>query len=118
MVRRMKRLKPAPTSAFVPAFARRRMSRRDFLKVTGVGLAGTSFLGVAGCTGGGGGENAGEFTLTFGPDDQVTCRTPSISSTRSTPASTRPTTARCPLTRVSTSTSFRPSFRSGRPRST
>ena len=51
MVRRMKRLKPAATSAFVPALARRRMSRRDFLKVTGVGLAGTSLLGVAGCTG-------------------------------------------------------------------
>ena len=68
MVRRMKRLKPAATSAFAPALARRRMSRRDFLKVTGVGLAGTSLLGVAGCTGGGGGSS-GEFTLTFGPEE-------------------------------------------------
>lgn len=43
------------------------MSRRDFLKISGAGLAGAALLGVAGC-GGGGGGGSGEFTFTFGPD--------------------------------------------------
>ena len=50
-----------------PASAVSRMSRRDFLKISGTGLAGAALLGVAGC-GGGGGESAGEFTFSFGPD--------------------------------------------------
>lgn len=37
-----------------------RLSRRDFLKVGGAGLAGATLLGVAGCGGGGGGEGEGE----------------------------------------------------------
>ena len=40
----------------------KRLSRRDFLKVTGAGLTGAMFLGAAGCgeTVGGGGNNGGE----------------------------------------------------------
>ena len=41
------------------------MSRRDFLKIGGAGLAGATLLGVAGC-GGGGGQASGEITLGFG----------------------------------------------------
>jgi multiple sugar transport system substrate-binding protein len=65
----VKRIRSEQESASLPPIARRRMSRRDFLKVTGVGLAGTSFLGIASCTGGSGGGTGSEFTLTFGPDD-------------------------------------------------
>ncbi len=36
-----------------------RISRKDFLKIGGAGLLGTSLLGVAGCGGGGGGGQAG-----------------------------------------------------------
>ena len=49
--------------------AGRRMSRRDFLKVGGTGLAGAALLGVAGC--GGGEEPTGGMTslvFSFGPD--------------------------------------------------
>jgi multiple sugar transport system substrate-binding protein len=45
--------------------AGRRMTRRDFLKVGGVGLAGAALLGTAGC-GGGGEQGSGEVTLGFG----------------------------------------------------
>jgi multiple sugar transport system substrate-binding protein len=41
------------------------MTRRDFLKVGGVGLAGAALLGTAGC-GGGGEQGSGEVTLGFG----------------------------------------------------
>jgi multiple sugar transport system substrate-binding protein len=48
----------------------RRINRRDFLKVGGVGFAGVALLGAAGCGGGGGGGEGGvqRFTFTFGPD--------------------------------------------------
>ena len=36
-----------------------RISRRDFLKISGAGLVGASLLGVAGCGGGGGGAQQG-----------------------------------------------------------
>jgi multiple sugar transport system substrate-binding protein len=42
------------------------MSRRDFLKVGGAGLAGAALLGVAGCGGGGGGS--GNIILSHGPE--------------------------------------------------
>jgi multiple sugar transport system substrate-binding protein len=45
--------------------AGRRISRRDFLKIGGAGLAGAALLGAAGC-GGGGGQAKGEITLGFG----------------------------------------------------
>jgi multiple sugar transport system substrate-binding protein len=47
------------------------LSRKDFLRLGGAGLAGATLLGVAGCGGGGqGGSN--EITLSFGPDDTGT----------------------------------------------
>lgn len=53
-----------------------RLNRRDFLKVSGAGLAGATLLGVAGCGGGGGPEEAddGSIIITFamGPDDTGT----------------------------------------------
>jgi multiple sugar transport system substrate-binding protein len=48
----------------------RRMNRRDFLKMSGAGLAGATLLGAAGCGGGGGGGNT--LTLSMGPDDSGT----------------------------------------------
>jgi trehalose/maltose transport system substrate-binding protein len=56
------------------ALTERAMSRRDFLKLGGAGLAGATLLGVPGC-GGGGGEQAGSATklvFSFGPDDSGT----------------------------------------------
>ena len=50
----------------------RGLSRRDFLKVGGAGLAGAAFLGAAGC---GGGEQAGgatEIYFTSAPDESGT----------------------------------------------
>jgi len=41
-------------------------NRRDFLKMGGVGLAGATLLGAAGCGGGGGGSFNGEITVGFG----------------------------------------------------
>ena len=56
--------------------AGRRINRRDFLKMGGVGLAGASLLGVAGCGGGGGGNQGSDgktqVTFSFGPDDSGT----------------------------------------------
>jgi multiple sugar transport system substrate-binding protein len=46
----------------------RGLSRRDFLKVGGAGLAGAAFLGAAGCGGGEQGGGATEIYFTSGPD--------------------------------------------------
>ncbi len=46
------------------------LSRRDFLKLGGAGLAGAALLGTAGCGGGGSGSN--DVLLSFGPDDTGT----------------------------------------------
>jgi multiple sugar transport system substrate-binding protein len=43
------------------------MTRRDFLKVGGAGLAGAALLGTAGC-GGGGGGGSGDLIFSHGPD--------------------------------------------------
>ena len=43
------------------------LSRKDFLRLGGAGLAGAAFLGVAGCGGGGGGGTGG-ITFSWGPE--------------------------------------------------
>jgi multiple sugar transport system substrate-binding protein len=50
-----------------------RLSRRDFLRLSGAGLAGAALLGGAGC-GGGGGQAGGvtNIVFSFGPDDSGT----------------------------------------------
>jgi multiple sugar transport system substrate-binding protein len=48
------------------------LSRRDFLKVGGTGLAGAALLGVAGCGGGEQGGGATELYFTAPPDDSGT----------------------------------------------
>ena len=50
------------------------LSRRDFLKLGGAGLAGAALLGTAGCGGGGGGQGAGpaQIIFSFGPDESGT----------------------------------------------
>lgn len=51
------------------SFAGGGISRREFLKVGGTGLAGAALLGIAGCGGGGGGAGgATELTFSFFPD--------------------------------------------------
>ncbi len=56
--------------------ARRGISRRSFLKMSGAGLAGAALLGAAGCGGGGGPERAEDgsilFTFSFGVDPSGT----------------------------------------------
>ncbi len=47
--------------------AGRRINRRDFLKMSGAGLAGAALLGASGCGGGGGGS--GNLIFSMGPDD-------------------------------------------------
>ena len=47
--------------------AGRRINRRDFLKISGAGLAGAALLGASGCGGGGGGS--GNIIFSMGPDD-------------------------------------------------
>ena len=47
------------------------LSRRDFLKLGGAGLAGAALLGTAGC-GGGGESGSNDVLLSFGPDDTGT----------------------------------------------
>jgi multiple sugar transport system substrate-binding protein len=47
-------------------FAGRKLNRRDFLKMSGAGLAGAALLGASGCGGGGGGS--GEIIFSMGPD--------------------------------------------------
>jgi multiple sugar transport system substrate-binding protein len=49
------------------AFAGRKLNRRDFLRMSGAGLAGAALLGASGCGGGGGGS--GNITFSMGPDD-------------------------------------------------
>jgi multiple sugar transport system substrate-binding protein len=51
-------------SAVLPG---RRINRRDFLKMSGTGLAGAALLGASGCGGGGGGS--GNIVFSMGPDD-------------------------------------------------
>jgi multiple sugar transport system substrate-binding protein len=50
----------------------KRLSRRDFLKVGGAGLAGTALLGAAGCGGGRQGGGPIELVFTAAPDDTET----------------------------------------------
>jgi len=50
----------------------RALSRRDFLKLGGAGLAGAALLGTAGCGSGGIGQSGGDVTnlvFSFGPDE-------------------------------------------------
>src|ERR671921_61180 len=47
------------------------LSRREFLKLGGAGLAGAAPMGSAAC-GGGGGSDSGELIISFGPDDTGT----------------------------------------------
>src|ERR687898_3348088 len=47
----------------------RKLNRRDFLKMSGAGLAGAALLGASGCGGGGGGS--GNIAFSMGPDDEV-----------------------------------------------
>jgi multiple sugar transport system substrate-binding protein len=49
------------------------MTRRDFLKVGGAGLAGAALLGTAGC-GGGGGGGSGNLIFSHGPDQSGVVR--------------------------------------------
>ena len=49
---------------------RTKLSRRDFLKVTGMGAAGAALLGTAGCGGGGGQGGGGDNTLEFWAFDE------------------------------------------------
>src|ERR671910_2087551 len=44
-------------------FAGRKLNRRDFLKLSGAGLAGAALLGAAGCGGGGGGSGKLIFSM-------------------------------------------------------
>jgi multiple sugar transport system substrate-binding protein len=52
------------------AFAGRKLNRRDFLKMSGAGLAGAALLGTAGC--GGGGGSSGNLVFTMGRDTSQT----------------------------------------------
>jgi multiple sugar transport system substrate-binding protein len=48
----------------------KRVSRREFLKIGGTGLAGAALLGAAGC--GGGGQGGGnELVFSWGPTTPV-----------------------------------------------
>ena len=46
--------------------AGRKLNRRDFLKMSGAGLAGAALLGATGC---GGGSGSGNLIFSMGPDD-------------------------------------------------
>jgi len=59
------------SKAIVPGgrrFICKDISRRDFLKIGGAGLAGAALLGVAGCGGGSEVGGATELTFSFFPD--------------------------------------------------
>src|SRR5215218_3500968 len=58
------------SAAGMRALSGRRMSRRDFLKMSGAGLAGATLLGATGC-GGGGGSSGGRICA-MGPGDTGT----------------------------------------------
>jgi multiple sugar transport system substrate-binding protein len=49
------------------AYIGRKLNRRDFLKMSGAGLAGAALLGATGC--GGGGSGSGDVIFSMGPDD-------------------------------------------------
>ena len=49
--------------------AGRKFNRRDFLKMSGAGLAGAALLGGTACGGGGGGS--GNLIFSMGPDDRA-----------------------------------------------
>jgi multiple sugar transport system substrate-binding protein len=53
------------------ALTGRGISRRDFLKIGGAGLAGAALLGAAGC-GGGGGGGTGDIVFAMGADTSGT----------------------------------------------
>jgi multiple sugar transport system substrate-binding protein len=55
----------------VAVTSRGSLSRRDFLKLGGAGLAGAALLGVAGC-GGGGGAGSGKLIFSHGPEPSGT----------------------------------------------
>ncbi len=57
------------------ALAGRGISRRDFLRIGGAGLAGAALLGAAGCGGGGGGGGTGDIILAMGTDSSGTLPT-------------------------------------------
>ena len=63
------------TPADTPAPAVSWMSRRDFLKISGAGLAGAVLLGVAGCGGGGGEGGAVGITFATTPEPTGTFKT-------------------------------------------
>jgi multiple sugar transport system substrate-binding protein len=47
---------------------RQKINRREFLKMSGAGLAGAALLGASGC--GGGGASSGNLIFSLGPDDE------------------------------------------------
>jgi multiple sugar transport system substrate-binding protein len=49
------------------------LSRKDFLRLGGAGLAGAALLGAAGC-GGGGAGGGNDVIFSSGPDDTGFCR--------------------------------------------
>ena len=52
--------------------AAKSLSRRDFLRVGGAGLAGATLLGAAGCGGGQQGDGPANIIFSFGPDESGT----------------------------------------------
>jgi multiple sugar transport system substrate-binding protein len=52
--------------------AAKTLSRRDFLRVGGAGLAGATLLGTAGCGGGQQGDGPANVIFSFGPDESGT----------------------------------------------
>ena len=92
----------------------RELSRRDFLKVGGAGLAGAALLGAAGC---GGGEQSGGATELYyhcpGRTRRGPHRSSSASSTRSTRASTRSSSARATRIREQRLDKLRTQFQAG-----
>jgi multiple sugar transport system substrate-binding protein len=52
--------------------AAKTLSRRDFLRVGGAGLAGATLLGAAGCGGGQQGDGPANIVFSFGPDESGT----------------------------------------------
>jgi ABC-type glycerol-3-phosphate transport system substrate-binding protein len=89
----------------------RGFSRRDFLKTSGVGLAGAVLLGATGC-GGEQGGGATELYFTGPPDESgTTQKLISDFNEKNQGTSTRSSSARATRTRASAWTSSGPSFR-------